>query len=495
MSDAVEQQPFRYWAFISYSHENAAAARALARAIEVYRLPARLSRDPKSRLPRRLFPIFRDRDEFSSSADLGVAIEDALKRSRALVVLCSPSAKGSRWVNEEIRTFREHHGYERIYAVLLDGTPESAFPPQLTEEAKRDGTPSGVTHEPLWVDLRPGKEKRSDARLRLIAAILNVDFDTLKRRDRARKRLVSIRLAAAAAVVLIVAALAVLSDMKNPLTVALAWRRAVPPPTAHAWSSTEGFTCPSPANCQFETEMVAAADGGTVSVFGGRTNGDTACAVLPAVQTYDATTNRWRMRRPMPTARTHFAVAAIGGSVYAVGGDVAKSDASGDCVRTNVVEAYDLTADRWTKKAPLPEAMLFRCGRRNGQRREAEALRLRRLRQDGSGVADRVCLRPRRRSVDAQTRPAASGPVVRRRSRRRNDLRDRADRRLPARRRPAVHPGEGHVAGERAEAVQRRLRRQPRFVGRRRLSAGWSRVEPAARRSVRRRDLHHRRSR
>jgi hypothetical protein len=95
MSGAVEQQPFRYWAFICYSHENAAAARALARAIEVDRLPARLSTDPKSPLPKRLFPIFRDRDEFSSSADLGEAVDEALKRSRALVVLCSRAAKES----------------------------------------------------------------------------------------------------------------------------------------------------------------------------------------------------------------------------------------------------------------------------------------------------------------------------------------------------------------------------------------------------------------
>ena len=356
MSGAAEQQPFRYWAFISYGHADAVAARTLARAIEGYRLPARLSADPKRAFPKRLFPIFRDRDEFSSSADLGVAIAEALKRSRALVVVCSPAAKASRWVNEEIRTFREHHGYERIYAALLDGTPESAFPSQLTAEADRDGVPNGVTHEPLWVDLRPGKETRSDAQLRLIAAILNVDFDALKQRDRARKRLARLRLGGVAVVVLMVAAFAVLSDTKNPLTMALAWKRAAPPPTVHAWSSTEGFTCPSPANCAFETEMVSVSVGGTIAVFGGRTNSDTACAVLPSVQAYDAATNTWRKRTPMPTARTHFAVAAIDGIVYAVGGDVAKSDASGDCVRTNVVEAYDPHGDRWTKKAPLPEA-------------------------------------------------------------------------------------------------------------------------------------------
>lgn len=58
----------------------------------------------------------------------------------------------------------------------------------------------------------------------------------------------------------------------------------------------------------------------------------------------------------MPTARAHFAVASIGGVVYAVGGEVAKNDPSGDCVRTNAVEAYDPNADRWTTKAPLPEA-------------------------------------------------------------------------------------------------------------------------------------------
>ena len=162
------------------------------------------------------------------------------------------------------------------------------------------------------------------------------------------------RIAVAAAAV-VVAAFVVLSDMKNPLTMALAWRSAAPPPTAHVWSSTEGFTCPNPSNCEFEAEMATASVGTGIAVFGGRTNSDMACAVMRSVQSFDPATNAWRARAPMPTARAHFAAAAIGGIVYAAGGEVAK-DASGDCVRTDVVEAYDPSSDRWTTRAPLPEA-------------------------------------------------------------------------------------------------------------------------------------------
>jgi len=63
---------FKYRAFISYSHKDEAWATWLHRAIERYRVPRRLvgrtSRDGS--VPRRLFPIFRDREELPTSADL-----------------------------------------------------------------------------------------------------------------------------------------------------------------------------------------------------------------------------------------------------------------------------------------------------------------------------------------------------------------------------------------------------------------------------------------
>ena len=99
----------RYRAFISYSHKDEKIAAKLHRYIEQFRIPKKLDIkwDPVSENgPRRIFPVFRDKDELPSSADLGTQIETALRNSDFLVVVCSPDSAQSRWVNEEILTFK-----------------------------------------------------------------------------------------------------------------------------------------------------------------------------------------------------------------------------------------------------------------------------------------------------------------------------------------------------------------------------------------------------
>src|SRR5438270_7821306 len=95
---------FKYWAFISYSHQDEAWAQWLHRALETYQVPRRLVGRVSSvgKVPRRLFPVFRDRDELPGAADLGDTIQNALIHTRYLVVICSPRSAVSRWVNEEV---------------------------------------------------------------------------------------------------------------------------------------------------------------------------------------------------------------------------------------------------------------------------------------------------------------------------------------------------------------------------------------------------------
>lgn len=197
MSDALAapNRP-KYFAFLSYAHNDAQKAAALSRYLETFRVPVKLG-GKEQQLPKRMYPIFRDRDEFSASSDLGAAIQEALASSGALVVLCSPAAAQSRWVDAEIRTFRKVRTPKRIFAVILDGEPDEAFPAALTE--------GGI--EPLAVDFRQHVDVKRDARLRLVAALLNIEFDALKRREARRKRDAYIRFGAAAVTVASVLAL------------------------------------------------------------------------------------------------------------------------------------------------------------------------------------------------------------------------------------------------------------------------------------------------
>ncbi len=76
-------------------------------------------------VPRRLFPIFRDREELPTASDLGSVIEDALGASEFLIVVCSPEAAQSKWVNEEILQFKRLQGEDRLLAIIVDGEPNA----------------------------------------------------------------------------------------------------------------------------------------------------------------------------------------------------------------------------------------------------------------------------------------------------------------------------------------------------------------------------------
>jgi tetratricopeptide (TPR) repeat protein len=183
----------RYRAFISYSHDDQGRARRLHRALETYRVPSRLVGQVtgKGEVPRRLSPIFRDREDLPASGDLSASVREALGNSQTLIVLCSPAAARSRWVNEEIRVFREINPDGDILAAVVAGEPgaEAAgmasdlecFPPNLRTSG--DGVP-----EPVAADFRPHGDGRRMALLKLVAGLLDLGLDQLIQRDLQRRQ-------------------------------------------------------------------------------------------------------------------------------------------------------------------------------------------------------------------------------------------------------------------------------------------------------------------
>jgi tetratricopeptide (TPR) repeat protein len=176
-----------YRAFLSYSHADESWARWLHRALEQFRaksLPVGL----RGADPWPLRPVFRDREELSASASLSKTLERALLASDALVVLCSPAAAASRWVDQEIACYKAAGRSERVFAVIVGGDPsgsESCFPPSLLAEFDAMGRPTGRQLEPLAVDMRAD---RRTGKTKLIAALLEVDFDQLRNREAALRR-------------------------------------------------------------------------------------------------------------------------------------------------------------------------------------------------------------------------------------------------------------------------------------------------------------------
>src|SRR5258706_2211160 len=154
--------PFKFKAFVSYSHKDREWGEWLHKAIESYRVPRRIvgtaSRDGP--LPPKLFPVFRDREELSSSSDLNAQIKIALDESAYLIVVCSPNAAKSRWVNEEILAFKRMGREDRILALIVEGEPNASepslecFPEGLKFKLRAGGELSSARTEPIAADAR-----------------------------------------------------------------------------------------------------------------------------------------------------------------------------------------------------------------------------------------------------------------------------------------------------------------------------------------------------
>jgi eukaryotic-like serine/threonine-protein kinase len=195
-SDVVgEIVSFRYKAFLSYSHRDKKSAERLHRAIESYKIDRDLvgRETPAGRVPATLRPIFRDRDDFSAGHSLTEQTLAALEASQFLVVVCSPHAAKSQYVNEEIRHFKAMDHPDRVIAIIVDGEPgdpaRDCFPPALRFKVGADGTVTDEREEPIAADARPEGDGKENAKQKVVSGLLGLGLDEIVRRaERARRR-------------------------------------------------------------------------------------------------------------------------------------------------------------------------------------------------------------------------------------------------------------------------------------------------------------------
>ena len=186
---------FKYRAFLTYAHKDEEKARWLRKKLEDFRVPKHLigQNSPFGTVPGRLYPIFRDRDELAGAAQLGPLIEQALKDSSHLIILCSPHAVQSRWVNEEIRMFKAMGKENRVLCLILSGEPMSedakgeskneCIPLAARRLVNAEGEITDQKHEPAAADLRETADGEKNSLLKLVAGLIGVGLDDLKQRD------------------------------------------------------------------------------------------------------------------------------------------------------------------------------------------------------------------------------------------------------------------------------------------------------------------------
>ncbi|MEU4163833.1 TIR domain-containing protein [Actinoplanes sp. NPDC026670] len=173
--------------FISYSH---AADGRLAPAVQ-----RGLHRLAKPWHRRRALWIFRDQTGLSVTPKLWTSIQDALDGSKHFVLLASPEAAASPWVNREIEHWLATKSPDRILPVVTDG--EWGWDPATRDfTAESTAVPHALrgvfAEEPLYLDLRWARDdlhlslqhvRFRDAIAQLAAPMHGVSKDELEGED------------------------------------------------------------------------------------------------------------------------------------------------------------------------------------------------------------------------------------------------------------------------------------------------------------------------
>ena len=106
-----------YKAFISYSTADEKWAKWLQQKLENYKLPS-IIRKENAAIPKYIRPIFRDKTDLGGGV-LSSQLESELLRSKYLIVICSPQAALSDWVNKEVQTFIDEGRIEQIIPFII----------------------------------------------------------------------------------------------------------------------------------------------------------------------------------------------------------------------------------------------------------------------------------------------------------------------------------------------------------------------------------------
>ncbi len=203
---SAENNNYRYYAFISYSRKDKEWGEWVQKKIENYRLPTALRQEnSQNDIPKFVRPVFRNSADSASQEGLNCTVKQELQQSKFLIVICSPySAQpdeaGKHEVNEEIEEFQRMGRGHRIIPLIVEGNPESddssvqCYPPALNN---LEDKPLGISvHENANAtsSIRPVLRRfgldtaANNALLKILAVLLGIRYDSLKRRHHIRAR-------------------------------------------------------------------------------------------------------------------------------------------------------------------------------------------------------------------------------------------------------------------------------------------------------------------
>jgi len=184
-----ESAKFTYRAFLSYSHRDRQWGEWVHQRLESWSVPKDLVGQAKAAgpVPAKLRPIFRDRFDLEAGHSLREQVVAALRASEALIVVCSPQSAKSTYVNEEIRQFKALGRGDRVFPIIVDGVPgdpqTECFPDALRRRVATDGSLTDQIDEPIAADAREDGDGKELALLKLIAGLIGIDLDEIRKRE------------------------------------------------------------------------------------------------------------------------------------------------------------------------------------------------------------------------------------------------------------------------------------------------------------------------
>lgn len=182
-------ETYQYDAFISYSRQNVEFAKILEKTLESYKPLKGLRAQIKN------LDIFRDEGDMTGT-EYFQSVDEHLSKSAKLIVICSPEARASTYVNDEIDRFAKNRDVRDIIPIIFSGIPNNianedqesvkAFPESLCR----------IMDMPLAIDytnVNTKKDKISRGLFEspwftLLANIYGVSRSLIEQREKHRQR-------------------------------------------------------------------------------------------------------------------------------------------------------------------------------------------------------------------------------------------------------------------------------------------------------------------
>jgi len=177
-------QQYKYFAFISYNSKDTEWGKRVQKKLENYRMPATLcSEHGWERTP--IKPVFFAPTDIQPGG-LTEELQERLRASRNLIVICSPHSAKSEWVGKEIAFFHQLGRTKQIHFFIVEGTPHSNNPETecfnpIVESLGLPEILGANIHEKIYRWPWMNKER---AYVQLVSKLLGVEFDAIWQRHK-----------------------------------------------------------------------------------------------------------------------------------------------------------------------------------------------------------------------------------------------------------------------------------------------------------------------